>query len=107
MTDLGEEILGRLEAERAWLGRRKLPEAQYLEVLVADVRSIIERWRDDALPLDDAADYSGLTKKTLQNKIAAGELVNAGSRGRPRVLRRDLPRRPRAATVRTLRREVL
>lgn len=99
MSDLGDEILTRLESERDWLRRRGLPESRYLEVLVVDVRAIVERWRDEALPLDEAAAYSGLARKTLQNKLAAGELVNAGSRGRPRVLRRDLPRRPRAATV--------
>ena len=48
-------------------------------------------WRDEALTLADAVKESGYTYSSLQQKVAAGDIPNVGDRGRPRVLRRDLP----------------
>lgn len=45
------------------------------------------------LTLKEAARESGYSESTLQQKIAAGRLPNAGKRGAPRILRRDLPRK--------------
>lgn len=53
-------------------------------------------WREhelEALTLEQAAEESGYSYSALQKKIASGELPNAGSKHRPRVRRRDLPKK--------------
>ena len=53
----------------------------------------LRAWQLEALTLEEAAEESGFAYSTLQQKVSAGEIPNAGERGRPRVRRRDLPRR--------------
>ena len=48
---------------------------------------------EQLLTLAAAAEESGYSYSTLQQKVAAGEIPNLGERGKPRVRRGDLPRR--------------
>ena len=50
-------------------------------------------WQEEPLTLDEAAEESGYTYSSLQQKVAAGEIPNIGDKGRPRVRRADLPRK--------------
>ena len=49
----------------------------------------LRAWQLEALTLEEAAEESGFAYSTLQQKVSAGEIPNAGERGRPRVRRRD------------------
>ncbi len=60
----------------------------------SDLAEYAREWQLEALTLEEAAAFSGLARGTLSNKIARGELPNAGSKGRPRVRRGDLPMKP-------------
>ena len=43
--------------------------------------------------VEQAVAESGYSYSTLQQKVAAGAIPNVGDKGRPRVRRRDLPRK--------------
>ncbi|MEQ1857237.1 MAG: hypothetical protein ABL963_12235 [Longimicrobiales bacterium] len=51
----------------------------------------------EELTLAEAAQESRYAARTLREKLAKGELPNAGARHRPRIRRADLPRRAGAA----------
>ena len=50
--------------------------------------------RAEALTLEKAAAESGFSYSALEKLIRRGELPNLGQKGRPRVRRGDLPRKP-------------
>jgi len=52
---------------------------------------------DEELTLAEAAAESGYSERRLRELLAAGELPQAGRKGRPRIRRGDLPRRAGAA----------
>ncbi len=52
----------------------------------------------ETLMLKDAAAESGYSYSALEKMLRAGQLPNAGSKGRPRVRRGDLPRKPPRGT---------
>lgn len=51
-------------------------------------------WRNEALTPDQAAEETGYSAEHLRRKIRDGTIPNAGEEGSPRVLRKDLPRKP-------------
>jgi hypothetical protein len=70
--------------------------ASLVRSLVSSLREI----RDAAqrpLTLLEAARMSGYTSDHLARLIRAGKVTNAGRKNAPRILERDLPRRPRVA----------
>jgi hypothetical protein len=50
-------------------------------------------WQTEPITLEEAAEESGYSYSTLQQKVASGEIPNLGNKHRPRVGRADLPRK--------------
>jgi hypothetical protein len=67
-ADAAFHIIGRIEA---WAREREL----------------------EALTLEEAAKESGYTYSGLQKMMARGELTNAGTKHRPRLIRGELPKK--------------
>jgi hypothetical protein len=91
MTDLLERWEGD-EARLRALGQAQL--ADFSKAYQAELREWWREWQVERLTLEEAAAYSGLAYDTLRKKVAAGELPNAGDKGRPRIQRGNLPMRP-------------
>ena len=49
----------------------------------------------EGLTLDQAAEESGYSKRTIREQVARGKIPNAGKHGRPRIRRADVPRKAR------------
>ncbi len=69
-------------------------QAKTLEVCAADLEEALRLQGDDALDLRVASRESGYTAEHLGRLIRKGRILNAGTSTRPRILRRDLPRKP-------------
>lgn len=50
---------------------------------------------DEQLTLSQAADESGYSSDRLRHMLSEGLIPNVGRKHAPRILRRDLPRKPR------------
>jgi len=70
------------------------PEASMTESFAAELEQAAERYALEALTLGEAAAESGYSYSSLQKKVAAGEIENAGKPRRPRIRRKHLPTRP-------------
>jgi hypothetical protein len=98
-----------LDLASEWKERAKMlreygadAQAAAIEACAVELTDAIKAWQDEPLTLEQAADETGYSYSTLQQKVAAGEIANAGTRGRPRVRRYDLPRKapaPRYVTA--------
>lgn len=66
-------------------------QATMLESCAEDLTEGLRSWHFTALSLPEAAAESGLSYSHLQRQVAGGEIPNAGCRGAPRILRKDLP----------------
>ena len=64
----------------------------------AELQNALDAAADEALTLTEAARESGYAARTLRQKVAEGEIPNAGKKGSPRIRRGDLPRRARATS---------
>ena len=63
------------------------------ELHAGDLEAAWREWELEELTLDKAAQESGYTRSALEKMIQRGGLKNAGEPGRPRVRRRDCPKR--------------
>jgi hypothetical protein len=68
-------------------------QAVAIEACGAELHAAVSAWQEELLTLEQAAEESGYSYSTLQQKVAAGDILNRGTRGRPRVRRFDLPRK--------------
>lgn len=68
--------------------------ATVLEALAGQLEEAIQDQEQEVLTLSQAADESGYSKRRLRELVAEGRLPNQGERGRPRILRSDLPAKP-------------
>jgi len=68
--------------------------ASLVEHLAHRLEAALEASREEELTLDEASEVSGYSKRRLREMIAEGRVHNAGEKGRPRILRADLPRKP-------------
>ena len=94
LRDLCERWLGEAETfDRRGLGDA----ASMVRSYAGELDDAIHAWRTQSLSLHAAADESGYAYSTLQQKVAAGEIPNAGESGSPRIRRCDLPSRPNSA----------
>src|SRR5690348_16569017 len=73
--------------------------ATSLESCASDLEVWARAWDLEALTLDQAAKESGYSYSTLQHLVAEKRIRNAGSARRPRIARKDLPRKPSLAAV--------
>ena len=72
--------------------RRGMGESgRLMESVAEDLEARLREWELEALSLEAAAEESGYSYSSLQQKVAKGELPNAGGKGSPRVRRCDLP----------------
>lgn len=93
-ADAFEALAARWREEAELFRRRGLTDAATMADSYADeLADTVRTWSLEALTLADAVAESGLAYSTLQQRIAAGTLPNAGTKGAPRIRRRDLPRR--------------
>lgn len=71
--------------------------AKLCETHAAELRTRIRRHLDEPLTLKEAAAESGYSVSHLQHLVAAGEVPNAGEKGRPRIRRGDVPMKGRGS----------
>ena len=60
----------------------------------AELTDAVARQESDLLTLTQASQTSGYTSDHLRHLIAEGTIPNAGRKGSPRIVRRDLPMKP-------------
>lgn len=68
-------------------------QAAAIEACATELTDTVKEWQDEELTLEQAVEETGYSYSTLQQKVAAGEITNVGTKGRPRVRRNDLPRK--------------
>lgn len=68
--------------------------AELLETVAGQLDAAMREAADEVLTLEEAAKASGYSKRRLRELVAEGKVPNAGEKGRPRLLRRDLPVKP-------------
>lgn len=69
--------------------------ASLCRVHAAELDEAIRDVMEEELTLAEAAEESGYSDRRLRQLVAKGSLPNAGEKGRPRLRRGDLPRKPR------------
>lgn len=91
------DLAGRWRSEAEVFRRRGLEEqATAADSYADDLEKELREWELEALTLEEAAAESRWSYDTVQRKVAAGEIPNAGRRGAPRVRRCDLYGAPAA-----------
>ncbi|MFO7894801.1 MAG: helix-turn-helix domain-containing protein [Longimicrobiales bacterium] len=70
------------------------PAAQAFEAAADDLADALQAAADELLTPSDAADYAGVTERTLRTWRADGRITNHGTDGRPLYRRGELPRTP-------------
>jgi hypothetical protein len=68
-------------------------QAAAVDTLLAELESYLRQYAAAALTMEEAAAESGYSYSAIQKKVSTGELENVGTKGRPRVLRHQLPRK--------------
>lgn len=68
-------------------------QARVLDSVAEDFEEALRDWQLETLTLEAAAEESGFAYSTLQQRVTAGDLPNAGEKGSPRIRRCDLPQR--------------
>ncbi len=90
------ELAERWRAEAALLHHRGAEaQAAVLDQCAAELEEAVRESQLEALTLREAEEESGYSYSALQKMVTKGELQNVGDRHRPRVRRRDLPRKVR------------
>jgi hypothetical protein len=70
--------------------------ATLIEAILTDLRHVKDGEASEPLTLKQAARESGLSAEHLGRLVREGTIPNAGRWHAPRILRRDLPRKPGA-----------
>ena len=68
--------------------------ASLFRLHASQLKEALRESADEVLTLSEASAESGYSESRLRHLIAAGDLPQAGERGRPRVRRGDLPSKP-------------
>lgn len=90
-----DELRARWEQRRA--DGEQLGAMVRLDTIAANVlRDLreLELAGEDVLTVRESAALGGYSEDHLRREIAAGHIANAGRRGKPALLRRDVPRKP-------------
>ena len=91
-------LLDRWRADAATLRRYRLTlAAEQLEDRIAELERELSSHAEAPLSLRQASAESGYSTDHLARLLRQGAIPNAGRRHAPRILRRDLPRRPGAS----------
>lgn len=91
LLDLADSWRSEAELLRSY-GAEQAAEAA--ERHAEEVEEAVERSRQERLRIKRAAEESGYSEDHLRRLIRDGTIPNAGDDHRPRVRRRDLPRKP-------------
>ena len=75
------------------LERYAAPAAAAFRTAADELEETIRSADEEKLTLAVASTESGYAARTLREKLAKGEIPNAGQKHRPRIRRGDLPRR--------------
>lgn len=95
VAEFANEVTRAWRREAADLNSRGISApSQLIAALADELEERANEWLDDELTLAEAAEISGYAYSTLEHQVRMGELPNAGEKGRPRLRRRDLPRKP-------------
>jgi len=70
--------------------------AEILERVAGQLETAIREGEREELNLTEAAEVSGYSKRRLRELVADGTIPNQGRKGSPRLLRGDLPTKPRS-----------
>ena len=68
-------------------------QADSIEQCAAQLSVAMREYALEALTLEAAVIESGYSYSSLQKRVASGELENAGSKGRPLIVRGQLPKK--------------
>jgi hypothetical protein len=80
--------------------RRGLRElANFARSFADELDAYEESHASELLTLEEAANESGYHKDSISRMISEDKVPNAGTKGAPRVRRRDLPKKPRSAPL--------
>ena len=71
--------------------------ADLLESVANDHEQALNGWNEEELTLQQAAEESGFSSSSLQQRVASGKILNAGQQGSPRIRRCDLPSKSRGS----------
>ena len=90
------ELAIQWRADADVLERRNAPDLARVYRSVADeLDAALRAVDDDTLSLAEAAEVSGYSLDRLRHKVTAGEIPNAGRKGKPLIRRGDLPSKKR------------
>ena len=73
--------------------------AKLCETHASELLDAVREADDEPLTLAQAATESGYSARRLREFVAEGSIPNAGERGRPRIRRGDLPKKPGATSA--------
>lgn len=90
LEELASEFRREAELLRSWGAN----EATAAEHAAERVERALRTWQAEELTVVQAAAESGYSAAHLRRLLAECRLENAGSQGRPRIRRADLPRKP-------------
>ena len=92
------ELAETWQQEAELLRHRGAPrQAKALESAADELENRLREWRHEELTVQEAAEESGYSPKTLRRMVREGRIPDSrpdGSRSEIRIRRRDLPRKP-------------
>lgn len=96
-----DEVLARWESRLAEWGELgiRVDGKSIAQQVIADLREMGDAYDMVALSLKGAAEESGYSTGHLGREVKAGRIPNAGRENAPKILRRDLPKKPRALRI--------
>ncbi|MHB1863402.1 MAG: hypothetical protein ACYCVL_10570 [Gemmatimonadaceae bacterium] len=71
-----------------------VPADKLLDRVIEELEDVLRGADEEPLTLEQAANESGYSADHLRKCVADGTVPNAGAKGRPRIRRADLPRKP-------------
>ena len=71
-------------------------QAAACEQLADELEATLASWDVTPLTVREASEQSGYSEDHLRRLVRQGQIPNAGGRNSPRILRRDIPKKPRA-----------
>jgi hypothetical protein len=69
-------------------------QAAACEQLANELEAALAAWDLSPLTITEASEHSGYSEDHLRRLVRQGQVPNAGRRNSPRILHRDLPRKP-------------
>lgn len=74
-------------------------QADVMDALAGEAEAAWATYQNDALTLAEASAEGGHSPEHLQALVASGRIENVGKKGRPRIRRRDVPKKVGASNA--------